>query len=76
MKNELTPFERLSSEFGTSAACSILNDKIGERMLEEHPEYYDLPAREREFLWMEYCDRYSGEAANELLEEVADELLS
>lgn len=69
MNNNSTAFDKLRSEVGESAACDILNERIAARMEEEHPEYADLEPCEKDSLWAEYCDRYTGAAADELLPE-------
>ena len=68
-KTTSTAFENLSRIVGTFNACSELNERIAERMKEEHPEYCTLEPLEREILWQEYCDRFTGAAADELLPE-------
>ena len=62
-------FENLSCLIGTFNACSELNERIAERMKEEHPEFATLDPTEKDLLWQEYCDRFAGSAADELLPE-------
>lgn len=50
-----------------SAPYDILNDLIFDRLEEEHPEYESLELDEKEALWMEYCEQYSGDRADEVL---------
>jgi hypothetical protein len=69
MNNNSTAFDFLRSEVGESAACDILNERIAARMEEEHPDYTDLEPCEKDALWAEYCERYTGAAADELLPE-------
>lgn len=69
MNNNSSAFDILRSEVGEAAACDILNERIAARMEEDHPDYADLEPSEKEALWTEYCDRYTGAAADELLPE-------
>ena len=63
----LSAFERLEKELGQSSALSILNELIGERMEAEHPDYDELDEMEKDMLWNQYAERYSGDNAEELL---------
>lgn len=69
MTNNSTAFDNLRSEVGEFAACDILNERIAARMEEDHPDYADLEPSEKDILWAEYCERYTGAAADELLPE-------
>lgn len=64
---KLSAFETLEREFGQSTALGILNELIGERMLAENPDYSELDGMEKDILWDTYCQRYSGDNAEELL---------
>lgn len=69
MTNNSTAFDNLRSEVGEFAACDILNERLAARMEEEHPDYDDLEPSEKDILWAEYCNRYTGAAGAELLPE-------
>ena len=68
-------FEILERELGQSSALGILNELIGERMKEEHPEYGELDATERERLWYAYCQKFTGKNAEALLRPYVEENL-
>ena len=74
MTNNSTAFDNLRSEVGEFAACDILNERIAARMEEDHPDYADMEPSEKDILWAEYCQRYTGAAADELLPEYCTEL--
>ena len=63
-----TAFDRFERKHG-SATFDLLNERIGEVMKEEHPEYDELSPAEKDILWAEYVDRYTGDAVTELIYE-------
>lgn len=72
MNESLTAFDQLTILFGQSSAIDMVNEKISEKMLAEHPEYETLDPADKDFLWMDYCDAYGEAAAAEALEESTD----
>lgn len=68
-----TQFDKLAEYIGTDAACDILNELIAERMKDDTSNFYELDAAERDILWQQYLDRYTGSAADEL---ITDEVLA
>ena len=66
--NTSTAFEILRS-FEGDAAYDILNEHIEDVMKSDHPEFDELDGAEKELLWQEYLNKYTGAAADELLPE-------
>jgi hypothetical protein len=64
-----TAFERLFEQEG-HAAYDILNERIEQRMKEGNPDFDELDACDREHLWNQYLERYTGSGADELLTDI------
>ena len=59
-------FEKLTELVGLTSACGILNELIAEEYERQNPEA-DFEQRNQE--WEDFCSRYTGEAADELITE-------
>lgn len=66
--NTSAAFEILR-RFEGDAAYDILNELIADVMKRDHPEFDELDGAEKEILWQEYLNKYTGAAADELLPE-------
>jgi hypothetical protein len=63
------PWEKLVINNGIEAACDILNELTAERMQQEHPEHEELDPQDKHILWEQYSQKFTGDAADELLSE-------
>lgn len=65
----MNKFEKLRTILqDVSSPYDLLNDLVSEKLNYDHPEYESMTPEEKDLLWDEYCERYSGDDSEELLE--------
>lgn len=65
-------FDMITSLVGESAALDYMNELIAGRLAADYPELDEMPADLAENLWNKYCQDYTGDKSEELLDDLLD----